>query len=425
MNVRWEVVPGGPLRGSLRVPGDKSISHRALLLNGLASGSAVIRNLLRSEDVDATAGALRAMGVEIEEQGDTFVVRPPVRLKEPEQPIDCGNSGTSMRLLSGVIAAEPMFAVLTGDASLRRRPMARVLDPLRQMGAEVGGRGGGRLAPLAIRGGQLRSMDFSLNIASAQVKSALLLAGRRVGVSVEEPEQSRNHTELMLARMGASLEVHGRRVVLGATEKLEPLNVDVPGDISAAAFFLVAGCIVPGSEICLRGVGVNPTRTGILDILRAMGADIEIVPVDSAGAEPQADLIVRSSSLKGIAIGGTLALRALDELPVAAVAAAFAEGDTVMSDAAELRAKESDRVARTVAGLRTLGIDAEERPDGMVIRGGRPCGPGLVDANGDHRIAMAFSVAALACEGGVWVDGAESVASSYPGFRDHLEGLRA
>ncbi|HMV67427.1 MAG TPA: 3-phosphoshikimate 1-carboxyvinyltransferase [Myxococcota bacterium] len=416
-----EIAASGPLRGEIDVPGDKSISHRSLLLNALARGEARVRGLLPSEDVHATLAAVRAMGVTVEE-GDEIVVRATGALAEPGDVLDCGNSGTSIRLLSGVVAAEPMFTVLSGDASLRRRPMRRVLDPLRAMGARVDGRGGGDRAPIAVRGGELRPLDHDLAIASAQVKSALLLAGRRVGVRVREPARSRDHTERMLVGMGAPLREEGGWIVLDPCGDLRAIDVDVPGDPSSAAFWLVAASLVPGSEILLRRVGVNPTRSGVIDALRLMGADIRVEPVAQAGAEPVADLVVRHAPLRGARIDGELALRSLDELVVLGVAAGFAEGETMIADAAELRVKESDRIAEVAIGLRSLGIEVEERPDGMVIQGGRPRGPATVHARGDHRIAMAFAVAACAA-GPIRVEGAATIATSYPRFLEHLEAL--
>ncbi len=406
------------------VPGDKSISHRSLLLNALADGPSRVENLLWSEDVAATAGALRAMGVDISVDGTTARVSPPDGgLQEPGDVLDCGNSGTSMRLLAGILAARPFHAVLTGDASLRRRPMGRVIRPLREMGATIDGRGDGTLAPFAIRGGELEPKRHTLELASAQVKSAILLAGLRAGVAVREPHASRDHTERMLSRMGAVLRRDPDRwLVLEPCARLAPVDVDVPGDISAAAFFLVLGAILPGSDLTLPGVGINPSRAGVIDALRAMGADISVDPIAGQG-EPRADLRVRSSRLVGTRIDGELALRCLDELPVLAIAAAFAEGLTVIADASELRVKESDRIARTVAGLRTLGVVCEEQPDGMLVHGGRPVGPGAADATGDHRIAMAFAVAGLAAPGGVHVTGADAISSSFPDFFDRLEAL--
>lgn len=420
---RLEVSPAGPLRGELVVPGDKSISHRALLLNALGEGTARVRGLLDGADVAATLAAVRAMGVTVD-VGDEVVIRSSGRLQEPDDVLHCGNSGTSIRLLAGVVAAEPLFVVLTGDASLRRRPMARVLGPLRAMGAAVDGRGGGDRAPISVRGGSLRPYAHDLSIASAQVKTALLLAGRRCGVSVREPSRSRDHTERMLLGMGADLTQDDGWLRLSPDAPWRSIDVDVPGDPSSAAFWLVAGSVIEGSEILLRGVGVNPTRSGVIDALLAMGASLEITPRAQVGAEPVADITVRAASLRGTRIDGELALRALDELPVLAVAAAFAEGETVIADAHELRVKESDRVARVVSGLRAMGVEVEERPDGMVIQGGAPRGPATIDARGDHRIAMAFAVAGAASPGGVEIVGAEEIGTSYPGFVAALQELR-
>jgi 3-phosphoshikimate 1-carboxyvinyltransferase len=420
----WNLAPAGALRGELRVPGDKSISHRALIFGSLARGPSRVKGLLGSEDVAATASAVQAFGARLEERGDHLLLTPPSHLKEPQDVVDCGNSGTSIRLLCGLAAAQPFFTVLTGDDSLRKRPMRRVVTPLRAMGARIEGREDSRLPPLAIQGGSLRSHRHDLSIASAQVKSCLLLAGLRTGIAVREPRTSRDHSERMLRAMGASL-VSGpeRWLELAATEGLDPVDVEVPADLSAAAFWLVAGCIVPGSALRLPAVGVNPTRSGVIDALRAMGADLQVEAVSSDGPEPCANLHVRAGTLRGARIDGELALRCLDELPVLAVAAACAQGTTVIADAAELRVKESDRIARVVAGLRALGAQVEERPDGMVIEGGPLPGGGTVNAQGDHRIAMAFAIAGLVAPAGVTVTGADSVASSYPQFRAHLESL--
>jgi 3-phosphoshikimate 1-carboxyvinyltransferase len=403
------------LRGVLRVPGDKSVSHRSVLFPLLGMRPVTVRGRLRAGDVDASIGVVRALGARVEEDGDTLRITPPARWTEPAGVLDCGNSGTTIRLVAGLVAAFDGFVVLDGDDSLRRRPMARVLEPLRAMGARVDGRDGGRVPPICVRGGPLRAVDHVLPVASAQVKSALLLAGRDCGVSVREPGPSRDHTERLLRAMGADLrEDHGALRL--APAPLQGVDVEVPGDLSAAAFPLVAATLCPGSELLLPGVGVNPTRSGVIDALRAMGARIEVTPRPSLGGEPIADLRVWSAPLRGAHLGGALALRALDELPVLAVAAAFAEGTTTIADAAELRVKESDRVARVAAGLRALGIAVEERPDGMVVTGGRPRGPATVDATGDHRIAMAFHVADRALGGGITLLGRESVASSWPAF---------
>jgi 3-phosphoshikimate 1-carboxyvinyltransferase len=430
------VVGGEPLRGDVAVPGDKSVSHRAVLLNALAHGRAEIRGLATGHDVRATAAACRALGAEVSLGDGVATVAGSGALTEPETPLDCGNSGTTLRLLLGALAGFDGHAVLIGDDSLSRRPMLRVVAPLRAMGAAIDGRQGGRFAPLAIRGRGLSGCDHDLAIASAQVKSALLLAGLRCGVRVREPRTSRDHTERMLRSMGARLVTEAGGWLALQPSALEARDVSVPGDLSAAAFLLVAGAVVPGSEVRIRGVGVNPTRTGVLDVLRAMGAAIEVAPAatapdpTTASAEPIADVTVRHGPLRGTEIGGELALRSLDELVVLSVAAAFASGTTTIRDAAELRVKESDRIARVAAGLRAAGVRVEERPDGLVVEGVGPGGlvegpgPARVDATGDHRIAMAFAVLGLAAPGGVILDGADSVTSSWPEFFEVLGALQ-
>jgi 3-phosphoshikimate 1-carboxyvinyltransferase len=409
-----------PLRGELRVPGDKSISHRAVLFPLLGTHAVTVVDRLRAGDVDASLRVVVALGARVEEHGNTLRIRPPERWTEPEGVLDCGNSGTTIRLVAGLVAAFDGFVVLDGDASLRQRPMARVLGPLREMGARVDGRRGASLPPFCVRGGGLRATDHVLPVASAQVKSALLLASRDCGGSVREPLPSRDHTERLLGAMGADLRLEDGALRL-CPAPLRGVDVAVPGDLSAAAFPLVAATLCAGSELVLPRVGVNPSRAGVLEVLRAMGAELEVHPLPSLGGEPVADLHVRASALVGTEIRGDLALRALDELPVLAVAAAFAEGETVIADAAELRVKESDRIARVAAGLRALGIAVEERPDGMVIQGGRPRGPATVDATGDHRIAMAFAIADRAIGGGITLLGRESVASSWPAFFEVLD----
>lgn len=417
-----------PLRGDLRVPGDKSISHRAVLFAALASGETRIRGLLRSDDVLATVGAVRALGAEVEERGEEWVVTPPAQLTEPPDVIDCGNSGTTMRLLTGVLAAQPFLSVLTGDRSLRQRPMGRVLKPLSRMGARVDGRSDGQLPPLVIRGGALRAHDHDLPVASAQVKSALLLAGLRCGAAVREPRRSRDHTERMLMAMGVTLRAApgGWLLSLPRSEPLDPIDWSVPGDLSSAAFLLAAAALIEGSDITIRGVGLNPTRTGFIDILREMGARIEVEEQSMPDeAERHGTIRIRGSELEGIEVDGELALRALDELPLVAVLAACAEGHTTIRGASELRVKESDRIARTAEGLRRLGIRVMEHADGLSVEGGRPTGPARVQTGGDHRIAMAFTVAGLRREGIIEVDEVDSVRTSYPGFFEQLAELQA
>lgn len=418
----WTVEPTGPLTGELSPPGDKSISHRCLMLGALSSGPSRFRGLLDASDVRATAHAIEALGARLEIDGDAVVLHPPEALEEPPDVIDCGNSGTTMRLLMGLITADDIFAVLTGDASLRGRPMLRVGGPLRLMGASINGRESSSKAPLSVRGPLRRAMAHDLPLSSAQVKSALLLAGRKVGVSVRETRSSRDHTERLLKLGGAKLDITDTGwMTLKPFRRLDPFDLTVPGDLSSAAFWMVAASIIPGSEIVLRNVGINPTRSGVIDVLEGMGAQIEVQTVRSEG-EPVADLRVRAAELIATEISGELGLRAIDELPVLAVAAAFAQGETVISGVGELRVKESDRIARTVDGLKAMGVEVEEHPDGMTIIGGKPTGPAVVDATGDHRIAMAFAVAGMA-GGPVTMDHAD-VDTSYPGFAADLEALR-
>ncbi len=415
----------GPLRGTVAIPGDKSLSHRALMLNGFASGRARIRGLLASEDVAATARCMTALGVAItEDDGGVIVEGRAGTLLEPSDVLDCGNSGTTIRLLTGLLSGQDMLAVLTGDASLRRRPMARVSCPLREMGARIAGRDGGGRAPLTVRGSALVNRTFRPAHASAQVKTALLLAGLQGDgtQTIIEPGQSRDHTERMLSAMGADLRRAGLTVSLDGGQRLRARDVDVPGDISSAAFFLVAASLRPGSELRLTGVGLNPTRSGILDVLWRMGADITVEGAREVCGEPVGDLIVRSAPLHGTTIGGAEIPRLIDELPVLAVAAAAAAGQTTVSDAAELRVKESDRIATTVAMLSSFGAAITPRPDGFVVDGGVALQPGTVHPRGDHRIAMAGAVAGLlvGCE----LADPDCMAVSFPGFLSTLSALQ-
>ena len=425
------VKPARRLRGTIAVPGDKSISHRAAMLNALADGEATVHNFLPGEDCISTLGVLRELGVEwrLDESGETPVLW--IRgvglrgLVEPSAVLDCGNSGTTMRLMSGIMAGQPFFSTLSGDASLCTRPMARVATPLREMGARIDGRDDGRFAPLAIRGGGLHGIRYRMPVASAQVKSSILLAGLFADgeTIVEEPEATRDHTERMLDAMGVRIGREGPAVRLTPGMPLAPLSMRVPNDISAAAFWMVAASVHPDAEIHLTGVGMNPTRTGVIDVLRAMGAELSIEEERQAGGEPVADIVVRSARLRGARIGGEHVLRAMDEVPVLAVAAAFADGTTVVRDAAELRVKESDRIATTVSQLAALGVSIAETEDGMTIDGGGNVHGGDVRSFGDHRLAMALAAAALAGSGDVRIADAEAVAVSYPAFWQHLEEL--
>lgn len=414
------IEPGGKLRGRLRVPGDKSISHRSVMLGALATGVTEVSGLLEGEDVLATLAAFRAMGIQAEgpKNGRLVIHGAGVRgLRAPETVLDMGNSGTAMRLMAGILAGQLFDSVLTGDESLRKRPMARVAEPLGAMGAVIETAAGGR-PPLRIHGGKrLRGIDYHLPVPSAQVKSALLLAGLYAdGVTrVTEPAPTRDHTERMLRGFGYEVETQGATISLRGGGALAACPIDVPADISSATFFLVGAAIAPGSDLILEHVGINPTRIGVLNILRAMGASIEILSERQVGGEPVADIRVISSRLRGIVIPEDQVPLAIDEFPALFIAAACAEGRTVLTGAHELRVKESDRIAVMAEGLQRLGIDARETNDGMVIEGGKLRG-GEVDSRADHRIAMAFAMAGLRAAGAIRVRDCRNVATSFPGF---------
>ncbi len=413
--------PGGALRGCIRVPGDKSISHRAIMFGALADGVTTVTGFLQGEDCLATLRAFRAMGVLIDgpDQGRIVVRGVGLRgLRAPAGPLDMGNSGTSMRLMSGILAGQAFDTVLTGDASLSRRPMRRVTEPLARMGARIKSAAQGT-APLRIRGGQrLTGIDYPLPVASAQIKSCLLLAGLYAeGVTrVTEPAPTRDHTERMLEGFGYPLARESdRTVAVTGGGRLTATDIDVPADISSAAFFLVGASLAPGSDLLLEHVGVNPTRTGVINILRLMGADVEILNPRLAGGEPVADLRVRHAPLRGIRIPETLVPLAIDEFPALFIAAACAGGETVLTGAQELRVKESDRIQVMADGLTALGIAAVPTPDGIVIQGGALSG-GTVDSHGDHRIAMSFAIAALRAAGPISIRDCANVNTSFPGF---------
>lgn len=412
--------PGGSVRGRLRVPGDKSISHRSIMLGSLAEGTTEVEGFLEGEDALATLQAFRDMGVVIEGPHHGRLTIHGVGLtglKAAPGPIYLGNSGTSMRLLAGLLAAQDFDSTLIGDASLSRRPMGRVAEPLRVMGAQIQTAADGR-PPLIIKGGQtLKGMEYEMPVASAQVKSSLLLAGlyAQGSTKVIEPAPTRDHTERMLRGFGHPVDVDGARVSLTSGSGLKAARIEVPADISSAAFFLVAASIAEGSDLLLEHVGINPTRTGVIDILRLMGADITLENQCEAGGEPVADLRVRSAALKGIEIPEALVPLAIDEFPVLFVAAACAQGRTVLRGAQELRVKESDRIQVMADGLLELGISVEPTPDGIIIDGGQ-IGGGVVHAQGDHRIAMAFSVAALRAHSPIQIHDCANVATSFPNF---------
>ncbi len=418
------------LKATIQVPGDKSISHRTAILGALASGPSTVRRFLAADDCRATLACLRVLGVEwqLEEEAPGVATLQLTGLglrglREPADVLDAGNSGTTMRLLSGVLAGQSFTSLLTGDDSLRSRPVDRVIEPLRLMGARLFARDGDRRPPLAIQGGSLRGIRYRMPVASAQVKSAVLLAGlfAEGETIVEEPAPTRDHTERLLRAMGADLRREGPGVRLAPPPSLSPVDLEVPGDLSAAAFWLVAAAVHPEAEIVLPKVGVNPTRTGLLDALSMMGATVDLAEERMVGEEPVADITVRSSRLRGVEVSGELTLRMIDELPALAVAAAFAEGRTVVRDAEELRVKESDRIASLVRELRRLGVTIDERPDGFAIEGGHALRGAGVSGGGDHRLSMALAVAGLLADGQTVVEDAEAVAVSYPGFWGDLE----
>ena len=419
---------GAALRGRVRVPGDKSISHRALLLGALAEGNCQIKGFLPSGDTLATLACIRALGVEVETHNTTTLTvhgRGMRGLRPPCTPLNCVRSGTTMRLLAGILSGQPFDSTLTGDEQLLRRPMRRITEPLRQMGAQI--RTTDERAPLIIRGRPLRGCDHTLSVASAQVKSALLLAGLYADgpTTVHQPGPARDHTERMLAAMGAAIETSDLTVTLHSSPSLFPLCIRIPGDISSAAFPLVAAALVPGSEVTVEGVGINPTRAGLLDVLRAMGAELAMDGRRAQGNEPAADVRIRASDLGGVEVGGDTVVQMIDEFPVLAVAATQARGMTIVRDAAELRVKETDRIATVVTELRTLGAHIEPLSDGFIVQGPTPLHGAVVHSHGDHRLAMALAVAGLVAEGKVVIENVDCIGDSFPGFVDLMGRLGA
>ncbi|WP_124727351.1 3-phosphoshikimate 1-carboxyvinyltransferase [Staphylospora marina] len=410
----------------LAVPGDKSVSHRAVMLGALAEGTSEIEGFLPGDDCLSTVRCFRQMGVEIEQVTETVLKvtgQGPEGLREPGDVLDVGNSGTTLRLLLGILAGLPFFSTVTGDASIRRRPMGRVVEPLRKMGAFIDGRNGGRLAPIAVRGGQLRGIEHESPVASAQVKSCLLLAGLFADgeTVIREPARSRDHTERMLTAFGAEVETEERGVRIRGGQRLQATKVTVPGDISSAAFLWAAALMVPGSRVTVKNVGLNPTRTGILDVFRLMGAEVTVEEIKEYGGEPVGTVTVSGGrGLAGAEIGGGLIPRLIDELPVLAVLATQAEGTTVIRDAEELRVKETDRIETLAGELRKLGARVETTADGMIIEGPVTLRGGSVSGHGDHRLAMALSVAGLASRDPVSVSRTEAIRVSYPGFEQAL-----
>jgi 3-phosphoshikimate 1-carboxyvinyltransferase len=421
------IKPAKKIQGEIQVPGDKSISHRAALFGGMALGETHITNFLPGQDCLSTLSCLRNLGVEWERQGTEVWIRGQGfrNWHEPTDILDVGNSGTTMRLFLGVLAGSSFSATLTGDQSIRSRPMRRVTGPLREMGARILGRQEGNYAPLTIQGGKLTGIQYDSPVASAQVKSAILLAGLRAQgeTIVTEPHLSRDHTERMLRGFGVQVISEGRTARVAGGANLIGQEISVPGDISSAAFFLVLGSLIHEGELWIKNVGINPTRTGILDALLQMGADIQIEEQTEECGEPRATLRVRPASLRGIEVSGEIIPRLIDEIPILAVAACFAEGETIIRDASELRVKETDRIRTVVEGLQALGAMIEEIPDGMRIYGGKGLLGGIAGSQGDHRLAMSWAVAGLLSDQGVSIEGIEAAAVSYPNFLESLEEL--
>jgi len=416
-----------PLRGEISVPGDKSIAHRAVIFGSIAKGRTRIFNLSGGDDNSRTVRAFRQMGVEIGRDGDALCIDGQgwEGLRDPGLAIDCGNSGTTMRLMSGLLAGRPFHSVLDGDGSLRQRPMQRVIDPLSQMGARIRSRSGDGLAPLDIDGGGLKGINYRMPIASAQVKSAILLAALQADgtTTVVESQPSRDHTEVMIRGFGGKVTVDGGNISLSGGQSLIAQEVRIPGDISSAAFFLVAAALVPGSDVTIRNVGCNPTRDGIIDILRRMGASIDILNERASAGERVADFRVIGSALKAVDVGPELVARTIDEYPILSIAAALAQGTTTFADIKELRFKESDRIAAMTEGLRTLGVKVEASDERMTIRGGAGLQGGAVRSFADHRIAMSFAVAGLVSAGGVDIDDERCADISFPTYFELLEKI--
>jgi 3-phosphoshikimate 1-carboxyvinyltransferase len=416
------------LQGTIQVPGDKSISHRAVMFGSIAQGTTTVENFLPGEDCLSTIACFQKLGVAIKQEGSSVTIEGVgfEGLQEPVEILDVGNSGTTIRLLMGILAGRPFHAVFTGDESIAKRPMTRVTLPLAEMGARISGRNDGEFTPISMSGGGLKGISYTLPVASAQVKSSILLAGLQAAgtTSVVEPEKTRDHTERMIKMFGGSVSSEGNEITVEGGQQLVSTHIKVPGDISSAAFFLAAGATVPGSRIKLENVGLNPTRTGILDVLQEMGANLEVLPYEAGSAEPAGDITVQTSKLRGIVIEGELIPRLIDEIPIIAFLATQAEGKTVIRDAAELKVKETNRIDTVVKELSKMGADIEATEDGMIIHGKSRLRGTVVSSHGDHRIGMMLAVAALLATGGdMYLENGEAVAVSYPAFFEHLESL--
>ncbi len=424
------ISPAGCLQGMVTVPGDKSISHRAVMLGALAEGVTLINNFLPGEDCLSTIDCFRKLGIKIEGP-ENGIVRVHGRglfgLEEPQEVLDAGNSGTTMRLILGILAGQPFFSVITGDESLRKRPMARVTKPLNLMGARIEGRHNGTLAPLSVRGGGLRSLNYESPVASAQVKSSIMFAGLYAEgeTVVTEPCRSRDHTERILRYFGAEITVSGNTIGVKGFPRLTAREITVPGDVSSAAFLMVAASLLPGSDLVISNVGINPTRSGIIEVLARMGSDIKILGEREEGGEPVADIRVRyAGRLSGVTLGGELIPSLIDEVPALAVAAALADGITEIRNAGELRIKESDRIAAIAGMLSGFGANTAELPDGLLIHGGRTLTGCECESQGDHRIAMAAAIAGLLARSNTVVQGSECIDVSFPGFYDLLDSIK-
>lgn len=430
MSNKVELKKAKKIKGTITSPPDKSISHRAIILSSLAKGKSTVKNFLRAEDTMSTVNAFRQLGVLIEDKGKDLVITGNGihGLKEPGNVLDCGNSGTTIRLLSGILAGNPFTSTLTGDDSLRKRPMARVINPLRKMGAHITAQTDDTYPPIVIKGGKLHSIDYQMPIASAQVKSSILFAGLYADAetSITEPIKSRDHTERMLRAAGADIKVSGLNVRIRglANNELTPADITVPGDFSSAAFFIAAALLVSNSDILIKNVGINPTRTGLIDVLKQMGADIELINKREVSGEPVSDIHCKSSeNLKAVNITKEQIPSLIDEIPILCIVAAKADGVTTISGAEELRVKESDRLKAMTNGLQAMGVDVEELSDGLRIQGKADLKAAEIESYNDHRIAMAFSIAALIADGKTTINGISSVNISFPGFYKELQQL--
>jgi 3-phosphoshikimate 1-carboxyvinyltransferase len=416
------------LKGVIEIPGDKSISHRSVMFGSIAQGVTRVTNFLPGDDCLSTISCFRKLGVVIEdnEDGLTIYGNGIDGLKEPNELLDVGNSGTTIRLLLGILAGRPFFSSLIGDQSIGKRPMTRVTEPLRTMGAKIDGRKNGEFTPLSIRGGHLNPIHYNMPVASAQVKSALILAGLQAEgeTTIIEKAESRDHTERMIRKFGGEVEKDNRKITVKGGQKLIASDILVPGDISSAAFFLVAGAIIPDSEIHLKNVGLNPTRTGIIEIMTQMGAILEIHNNDENSFEPAGDITIKSSRLRGTVVEGDVIPRLIDEIPIIALLATQAEGTTIIKDASELKVKETNRIDTVVQELTKLGASIDATDDGMIIHGGTTLKGGKVSSHGDHRIGMMLAIASLLCEDQVELEDPEAISVSYPNFFKHLNRLK-